>query len=152
MSDPKFCEIFCRGKHCPYCSSTHRFKANECAVPGLYSTWITDEILATARPSTEIIRKKNLISVFKQLQIKTIINMQIPGEHPYCGDGINKSGFSYDPEVFMEAGIFYYNFAWRDYEVGSIRCVLDAVKVMMFALEQGRVAVHCHAGLGFYIF
>lgn len=148
MSDPRFCEIFCRGKHCPYCSSTHRFKPNECAVPGLYSTWITDDILATARPSTEIIKKKNLINIFKELHIKTIINMQIPGEHPYCGDGINKSGFSYDPEMFMEAGIFHYNFAWRDYEVGSIRNVLDAVKVMMFALEQGRVAVHCHAGLG----
>ena len=25
---------------------------------------------------------------------------------------------------------------------------MDAVKVMSFALSQGRVAVHCHAGLG----
>ncbi|VDK80856.1 unnamed protein product [Dibothriocephalus latus] len=69
-----------------------------------YICRITDEILATARPSTEIIRKKNLINVFKEFQIKTIINMQIPGEHPHCGDGINKTGFSYDPEIFMEAG------------------------------------------------
>uniref|UniRef100_A0A183STF3 TYR_PHOSPHATASE_2 domain-containing protein n=1 Tax=Schistocephalus solidus TaxID=70667 RepID=A0A183STF3_SCHSO len=134
MSDPRFCEIFCRGRHCPYCSSTHRFKPNECAVPGLYSTWQSMQIFN--------------LSLLIRLHIKTIINMQIPGEHPYCGDGINKSGFSYDPEMFMEAGIFHYNFAWRDYEVGSIRNVLDAVKVMMFALEQGRVAVHCHAGLG----
>ncbi|BHF63942.1 Protein tyrosine phosphatase domain-containing protein 1 [Sparganum proliferum] len=84
---------------------------------------ITDEILATARPSTEIIRKKNLISVFKQLQIKTIINMQIPGEHPYCGDGINKSGFSYDPEVFMEAGS----------RPGSVQSTIQLGRIKQFA-------------------
>ena len=26
--------------------------------------------------------------------------------------------------------------------------ILDMVKVMSFALEEGKVAVHCHAGLG----
>ena len=31
------------------------------------------------------------------------MNLQEPGEHPFCGDGIHeKSGFSYYPEEFYE--------------------------------------------------
>jgi len=44
--------------------------------------------------------------------------------------------------------VFFYNFGWKDYGVTSLHTVLDMVKVMCFALEEGRVAVHCHAGLG----
>jgi protein tyrosine phosphatase domain-containing protein 1 len=32
--------------------------------------------------------------------------------------------------------------------VGSLNNILDVVKVMQFALSEGKVAVHCHAGLG----
>ena len=34
--------------------------------------------------------------------------LQEPGEHPYCGDGVGPSGFSYDPDEFMHKGS-----AWR---------------------------------------
>lgn len=35
--------------------------------------------------------------------IKTVINLQIPGEHASCGNPLEpESGFSYHPEVFME--------------------------------------------------
>lgn len=35
--------------------------------------------------------------------IKTVINLQIPGEHASCGNPLEpESGFSYRPEVFME--------------------------------------------------
>lgn len=44
--------------------------------------------------------------------------------------------------------VYYYNFAWKDYCHGTIQGILDAVKVLSFALQQGRVAIHCHAGLG----
>ena len=37
-----------------------------------------------------------------------------------------------------------------DYNVGSLSNLLDMVKVMQFALSEGKVAVHCHAGLGEY--
>jgi hypothetical protein len=34
--------------------------------------------------------------------IKAIINVQMPGEHSICGDGLVKEdGFSYAPEEFM---------------------------------------------------
>lgn len=32
--------------------------------------------------------------------------------------------------------------------MASLTTILDMVKVMAFALQEGRVAVHCHAGLG----
>lgn len=32
--------------------------------------------------------------------------------------------------------------------MASLTTILDMVKVMSFALQEGRVAVHCHAGLG----
>ena len=34
--------------------------------------------------------------------INTVINVQKPGEHADCGYGLEKSGFSYDPQTFME--------------------------------------------------
>ncbi|CAM4732008.1 unnamed protein product [Leuciscus chuanchicus] len=48
----------------------------------------------------------------------------------------------------MEAGIYFYNFGWKDYGVASLTTILDMVKVMSFAMQEGKMAVHCHAGLG----
>lgn len=37
--------------------------------------------------------------------IKSIINLQRPGEHASCGNPLEQeSGFTYLPEAFMEAG------------------------------------------------
>lgn len=37
--------------------------------------------------------------------IKSIINLQRPGEHASCGNPLEpESGFTYLPEAFMEAG------------------------------------------------
>lgn len=35
-----------------------------------------------------------------------------------------------------------------DFGASSNGMILDMVRVMQFALSQGRVAIHCHAGLG----
>lgn len=32
--------------------------------------------------------------------------------------------------------------------MANLTTVLDMVKVMAFALQEGKIAVHCHAGLG----
>lgn len=42
--------------------------------------------------------------------------------------------------------VYYYNFGWKDYGAAGLCSLLDAVKVLTFAITQGRVAVHCHAG------
>lgn len=49
---------------------------------------------------------------------------------------------------FFHCPVYFYNFGWKDYGVASLTTILDMVKVMTFALQEGKVAVHCHAGLG----
>ncbi|XP_062979454.1 protein tyrosine phosphatase domain-containing protein 1 [Elgaria multicarinata webbii] len=142
------CSMACGGRACKYENPT-RWTDQEQAVKGLYSSWITDNVLAMSRPSTELIEKYNIIEQFQRCGIKTVINLQRPGEHASCGNPLEQeSGFTYLPEAFMEAGIYFYNFGWKDYGVASLTTILDMVKVMTFALQEGRVAIHCHAGLG----
>ncbi|CAB1422758.1 unnamed protein product [Pleuronectes platessa] len=142
------CSMACGGKACKY-ENPSRWSNEEQAIKGLYSSWITDNLLAMARPSTEIIEKYNVIEQFQRCGLKTVINLQRPGEHASCGNPLEQeSGFTYRPETFMEAGIYYYNFGWKDYGVASLTTILDMVKVMSFAVQEGNMAVHCHAGLG----
>nr|XP_030703108.1 protein tyrosine phosphatase domain-containing protein 1 isoform X3 [Globicephala melas] len=115
------CSMACGGKACKY-ENAARWSEQEQAIKGVYSSCHG---------------------------IKSIINLQRPGEHASCGNPLEQeSGFTYLPEAFMEAGIYFYNFGWKDYGVASLTTILDMVKVMTFALQEGKVAIHCHAGLG----
>ncbi|OWR40688.1 tyrosine phosphatase domain-containing protein 1, partial [Danaus plexippus plexippus] len=109
---------------------------------------VTDDILAMARPSTASIAARNIIQQFHSWGIRTVINLQTAGEHASCGPPLTTSGFTYDPNIFMTNDIYYYNFAWPDYGEASLSSLLDMVKVLSFAFQEGRVAIHCHAGLG----
>ncbi|XP_062955979.1 protein tyrosine phosphatase domain-containing protein 1 isoform X2 [Cynocephalus volans] len=142
------CSMACGGRACKY-ENPARWSEQEQAIKGVYSSWVTDNILAMARPSSELLERYHIIEQFLSHGIKTIINLQRPGEHASCGSPLEQeSGFTYLPEAFMEAGIYFYNFGWKDYGVASLTTLLDMVKVMTFALQEGKVAVHCHAGLG----
>ncbi|XP_028970633.2 protein tyrosine phosphatase domain-containing protein 1 isoform X1 [Esox lucius] len=142
------CSMACGGRGCKY-ENPARWRDEDQAVKGIYSSWITDNLLAMARPSTEIIEKYNVIEQFQRYGLRTVINLQRPGEHASCGNSLEQdSGFTYRPEIFMEAGIYFYNFGWKDYGVASLTTILDMVKVMSFAIQEGKMAVHCHAGLG----
>ncbi|KAG7520386.1 tyrosine phosphatase domain-containing protein 1-like [Solea senegalensis] len=142
------CSVGCGGQACKYDSPTY-WRDDQQAIKGLYSSWVTDHLLATSRPSTEIIEKYHVIDQFRRNGIKTLINLQLPGEHAHCGNPLEpESGFSYRPEVFMENKIYFYNFGWSDYGVANLTTVLDMVKVLAFALQEGKTAIHCHAGLG----
>nr|XP_011769563.1 protein tyrosine phosphatase domain-containing protein 1 isoform X2 [Macaca nemestrina] len=142
------CSMACGGRACKY-ENPARWSEQEQAIKGVYSSWVTDNILAMARPSSELLEKYHIIDQFLSHGIKTIINLQRPGEHASCGNPLEQeSGFTYLPEAFMEAGIYFYNFGWKDYGVASLTTILDMVKVMTFALQEGKVAIHCHAGLG----
>lgn len=142
------CSMACGGRACKY-ENPSRWSDEEQAIKGLYSSWITDKLLAMARPSTEIIEKYHIIEQFRSCGLKTVINLQRPGEHASCGNPLEQeSGFTYRPEIFMEAGVYYYNFGWKDYGVASLTTILDMVKVMSFAVQEGKMAIHCHAGLG----
>uniref|UniRef100_A0A3Q3KN71 Protein tyrosine phosphatase domain-containing protein 1 n=1 Tax=Monopterus albus TaxID=43700 RepID=A0A3Q3KN71_MONAL len=142
------CSVGCGGQDCKYDNPDY-WSDDQQAIKGLYSSWVTDHLLAMSRPSTEIIEKYNIIDQFRRNGIKSVINLQIAGEHASCGNPLEpESGFSYRPEVFMENNIYFYNFGWDDYGVANLTAVLDMVKVMAFALQEGKIAVHCHAGLG----
>ncbi|KAM9375735.1 protein tyrosine phosphatase domain-containing protein 1 [Pholidichthys leucotaenia] len=142
------CLLACGGKDCRY-EGPECWKLNQQAILGLFSSWVTDDIIAMARPSTHLIEKYKIIDQFQRLNIKSIINMQLQGEHAHCGPPLDpESGFTYSPQIFMDNDIYFYNFGMPDFGVSSLVGIIDGVKVLAFAVKEGRVAVHCHAGLG----
>ena len=72
------CSMFCGGRRCKY-ESIASWKKADVAVDGLYSHWVTDDLLAMARPNTENMSKHNTVQQFKNVGIKSIINLQTPG-------------------------------------------------------------------------
>jgi len=142
------CSVACGGKNCKW-ENPSRWSANQQAINGVYSSWVLPSVLAMARPSTMSIEKYNIIQQFKSNNICSIINLQRPGEHASCGPGLEKESlFTYLPQQFMDNNIFFYNFIIKDYGTAKMGKLLDMVKVMSFAISEGKVAVHCHAGLG----
>lgn len=101
-----------------------------------------------ARPNTAAIKEFNIIQQFHDANIKTLINLQECGEHSTCGPDLEESGFSYNPQDFMDSKIYFYNFACPDFGASANGTILDRVRVMQFAISKGKVAIHCHAGLG----
>ncbi|CAG7815757.1 unnamed protein product [Allacma fusca] len=145
---PLSCSVFCGGKKCKY-ENASNWPPDACAVNGLYSHWITDDILAMARLSTPLIKEFDILGQFDTLGIKSVVNLEKAGEHASCSlEPLHSSGFAYDPVTLMDNGIYFYNYAWKDYGDASLAHLLDMVKVVSFAVSQGKVAVHCHAGLG----
>jgi len=115
-------------------------------IQGLFSHWVEkDKILAMSRLDEKY--SKLYLDGFRLKNIKSVVNLQESGEHEFCGK-ILESGFTYNPETLMAERINYFNFPTEDFGVWSPERLLDIVKVLSFALTEGAVAVHCHAGLG----
>ncbi|KAJ3017887.1 Protein tyrosine phosphatase domain-containing protein 1 [Thoreauomyces humboldtii] len=112
------------------------------------------------RPSTRLIQEYALTDKFRELGVGSIFNLEEFGEHASCGDGIEaSSGFSYLPETWMDAGVFYYNFGWIWYDehyiqpahatanlpaiqnVPDFSHMLSIAQVMAYALEDGSKAI-----------
>jgi hypothetical protein len=144
--------LFCRGKGCKYenyenwlhTRNTHN------AIEGVFSNWITDEVLAMARPSTRTLREYDIIGQFRAAGVGAVFNLQQPGEHRRCGDGVTDAdGFSYAPDEFTSQGIAFHNLGWRDMSAPTCEAMLDIVQLVAGAIVRcGKVAIHCHAGLG----
>uniref|UniRef100_A0A0K0D153 But2 domain-containing protein n=1 Tax=Angiostrongylus cantonensis TaxID=6313 RepID=A0A0K0D153_ANGCA len=99
------CRLYCKGPACLYCNVYH----GESAIPGLYSTWITENIVAMARPQAVHFENDEIIQLFKRNNVRAVFNLQEAGEHSFCGTGNLTGGFSYDPECLMknESGSFF---------------------------------------------
>ena len=48
----------------------------------------------------------------------------------------------------MKNNIYFYNYPWPDYGAPAVSQIMDVVKVIDFSCSSGKVAIHCHAGLG----
>ena len=59
------CSLFCGGQRCKY-ECAGRWEGKDQAVGGLFSHWVTDTILAMARPSTHAFEKHHLVELFKR--------------------------------------------------------------------------------------
>lgn len=145
--------FFCGGKKCKY----ENFLENENhpnAIKGLNSNFITDNIIASQRPSDALIKKYDLVRQFKELEIGLIINLQREGEHPYCGpssNNISPTGYSYNPILFSSAEIQTWLCGWKDLNSPqSMNFMLEIVKEMTYIIQEKKqkVLVHCHAGYG----
>lgn len=55
-----------------------------------------------------------MLKQLKDLQVAAVFNLEEPGEHAFCGDGLvsKEIGFSYDPDIINNAGIAYLNTFW----------------------------------------
>ena len=56
--------MFCGGRRCKY-EQGSSWKKEDMAIDGIYSHWITDDILAMARPNTAAMKKHSLVTKFK---------------------------------------------------------------------------------------
>ncbi|KAI6653243.1 Protein tyrosine phosphatase domain-containing protein 1 [Oopsacas minuta] len=141
------CAIFCKGTNCKY-EDPNFWRPDQMALQGSFSHWVTDDVMAMSRPTTRLIREYDFIGQLIGHGIRSIFCVQKPGEHSHCGRNLEPSGFSYNPQEVMDAGLYFYNFGWDDFGVPSMPMVLDMVRVVDFAISRGKVAIHCHAGLG----
>jgi protein tyrosine phosphatase domain-containing protein 1 len=60
--------LFCNGRFCKYENYERWLDVPNChpAIRGLYSNWITDQVIAMARPSERAIQEHNIIAQFKR--------------------------------------------------------------------------------------
>ena len=129
-----------------------------CANPyidGLHSELVANIMVGSQRLSDRLINEFNMMQQFKEKGIKAVFNLEEPGEHPYCGDGIiPKIGFSYTPEILMRNRVEYYNMYWKDLSTPSHETTVKIVQLMHKSIIEGgperrnKVLVHCHAGQG----
>ena len=145
--------FFCGGRNCKHENYLNNISNNN-AIDGLNSNFITDNIIASQRPSAILIDKYKLVSKFKELNIGLIVNLQREGEHPYCGPNaynLTSAGYSYNTSVFTADDIKVKLSGWKDMSVpSSMNYMLEIVKEMSIVTidKKGKVLVHCHAGYG----
>ena len=141
----------CGGKNCKY-EDAPSYK--NCAIKGLISVLFSGCIFSSQRPNTILIETKDLIKVFKENDIKLIVNCEIPGEHPSCGP--NKrleldNGYAYSPSLFIAEDIDVLNCGFQEDSVPfTLDFIIDVVKKISYIVKykKGKVLVHGHSCTG----
>ena len=141
--------FFCGGFKCKY--EDYTLNENQPnAIKGLHSNYIIeDSIITSQRLSSVLITNFNLISEFKSINIGLIVNLQNPFEHAFCGPNANnmhKSGYAYDPNIFINEGITCISYGWtNDYDFKFILNIVKEIAKYINHLHK-KVLIHCHAG------
>jgi hypothetical protein len=140
------CRVGC-GENCRHEQRNFQNNQNRKSISdSISANWVHQgEIVAMARPSEEYI--SSLLRDLSSLGINSILNVQELEEHSYCGK-ILSSGFTYLPETVMKSGLTFYNFPAPDFGIWDPAMLFQIVTVVEFAVTEGAVAIHCHAGLG----
>ena len=146
------CSVACMGSLCKH----ENYK--KCANPyisGVHSELVAGIMIGSQRLSDRLIKEFDMMQQFKDKSVKAVFNLEEPGEHPYCGDGIiPKIGFSYTPENLMKNQVEYYNMYWKDLQTPSHEMTVKIIQLMHKSIVEGgperrnKVLVHCHAGQG----
>ncbi|KAI1305808.1 Protein tyrosine phosphatase domain-containing protein 1 [Halotydeus destructor] len=64
------CAFLCGGRRCKY-ESPASWSSHELSLPGFYSHWVTEDIVAMSRPNAETMKQFNLIKTFKESKTRS---------------------------------------------------------------------------------
>mmetsp|Transcript_30956 Transcript_30956/g.30605 ORF Transcript_30956/g.30605 Transcript_30956/m.30605 type:complete len:342 (+) Transcript_30956:2-1027(+) len=118
------------------------------ALKGLNSSWVTENIIASQRLTTRIIKEFNLLEEFQKHNITNVINLQLPGEHPFCGDGL-KPGEDFSYTQADLPGIKVHNLGWLDMDIPTTSQMITIVQLISVIISKNeKLIIHCHAGYG----
>ena len=124
-------------------------------IDGLNCDQIDDFLFASQRLTNRVIKKYDLINKLKELNVGLIVNCEIKGEHPLCGDpyyeGLDSCGFSYSIPLLEKNGIEVLLCGWNDLTVpNSFKHIIKVIKKMHYCINslKKKIIVHCHAGFG----
>ncbi|TSK38347.1 Protein tyrosine phosphatase domain-containing protein 1 [Bagarius yarrelli] len=67
------CLLACGGRDCRY-ETPVCWRPNQQAIKGLFSSWVTDDIVAMARPSTSLIKAYDIINQFKKISASEAVH------------------------------------------------------------------------------
>ena len=148
------CSSFC-SKKCMFEDVKIRKKLPP-SINGLNCDKVDTNLYASQRLTNEIIKKYDLINVFKKLNIGLIVNTELKGEHPLCSEsvyenGLDESGFAYSTKLLEKENINVLLCGWIDMtSPENLFHMVKIVKKMYYYIHvlKKNVLVHCHAGIG----
>uniref|UniRef100_A0A1I8FC69 TYR_PHOSPHATASE_2 domain-containing protein n=1 Tax=Macrostomum lignano TaxID=282301 RepID=A0A1I8FC69_9PLAT len=108
----------------------------------------TPEILAMSRQAMKPIKQFDIIKQLTEHSVKSVFCVQEAARSTaHCGRGL-LGPYSYDQDRADAPRHQRVQPVLGRLHLPELLRMLDLVRVMQFALTEGRIAVHCHAGLG----
>ena len=146
------CQSICR-KKCKL--EDYTFRKIPTPIEGLNCDKIDNFLFASQRLTNRVINKFDLINKLKELNVGLIVNCEMKGEHPLCGDtykdNLDICGFAYSVSLLEKNGIDVLLCGWKDLKIPeSFAHLIKIIKKMYYYINKlnKKIIVHCHAGFG----